>query len=204
MARRPDPLRGYRTAARSFLFAALFTASASSPLSASDKGLAPDGTERPPAKLSTMLEAGTTIAIGSDLGAQPQLGAFRDLTETWQMGIQARVAPGIAHSGYDFLPQVNLATRMLWLGDEDKEPIRNSEYFGLSAGGFFAYNFGGGKAGLKPFGTLSLGKYWMPFDNQPMGLDLNLELTRYFSGHLPGRSELVYITTGIHLFYVVP
>ena len=69
---------------------------------------------------------------------------------------------------------------------------------------FFAYDFNGEKAGPKPYGTLSLGKYWMPFDNQPLGLDLNLELTRYFSGLLPGRTELVYATVGIHVFYVIP
>ncbi|GEM_PF-2317805 len=171
---------------------------------AADAGLAADGTEKPPAKRSTFLELGSTIAIGSDLGAQPQLGLFHDLTDTWQVGLQARVAPGGGESGYDFLPQVNLSVRMLWLGDEEGMPIRNSEYFGASGGGFFAYNFDGEKAGLKPFGTLSLGKYWMPFDNQPLGLDLNLELTRYFSGHLPGRSQLVFITLGIHLFYVIP
>jgi hypothetical protein len=172
--------------------------------SASEDGLAADGTERPPAKPSTIVEAGSAIPIGSDLGAQPQIGGFRDLNDHWQAGIQARVTPGGGSSGYAFLPQVNLSMRMLWLGDEYAEPVRNSEYFGISGGGFFAYNFDGEKAGLRPFGTLSLGKYWMPFDNQPLGLDLNLELMRYFSGHLPGRSELVFITMGIHLFYVVP
>jgi hypothetical protein len=171
---------------------------------AADDGLAADGTERVPAKASTFLEAGSTIAIASDLGAQPQLGVFRDLSDAWQAGLQIKVIPGGGASGYDFLPQANLSIRMLWLGDDEGIPMRNSEYFGLSGGGFFAYNFKGEQAGLKPFGMLSLGKYWMPFENQPMGLDLNLELSRYFYGHLPGRSELVYITTGIHLFYVIP
>lgn len=171
---------------------------------AADDGLAADGTEKVPAKASTIIEAGSSIAIASDLGAQPQLGAFRDLSETWQAGLQIKVKPGGGASGYDFLPQANLGIRMLWLGDEDGIPMRNSEYFGLSIGGFFAYDFKGEQAGLRPFGTLSLGKYWMPFENQPLGLDLNLELSRYFYGHLPGRSELVYITTGIYLFYVLP
>ncbi|MEO6094605.1 MAG: hypothetical protein ABIW76_02650 [Fibrobacteria bacterium] len=171
---------------------------------AADDGLAADGTEKVPVKASTILEAGSAIAIASDLGAQPQFGVFRDLSETWQAGLQVKVLPGGGTAGYDFLPQANLSLRMLWLGDEDGIPMRNSEYFGLSGGGFFAYDFKGERAGLRPYGTLSLGKYWMPFENQPMGLDLNLELSRYFYGHLPGRSELVYITMGIHLFYVLP
>ena len=166
--------------------------------------LAADGTEKPPAKLSTLIEGGSSLDIGSSLGALPQIGAFRDLSETWQLGLQARMSPGGASSAYAFLPQISLGMRMLWLGDEDAQPVRNSEYFGMAGGGYFAYNFDGEEAGLRPFGTLSLGKYWMPFDNQPLGLDLNLELTRYFSGHLPGHSELVYITFGIQLFYAIP
>ncbi|HKP98281.1 MAG TPA: hypothetical protein VJ385_21295 [Fibrobacteria bacterium] len=164
----------------------------------------PDGSEAPPIRLSTIVEAGAAVAVGSDLGTQPQLGCFRDLPGSWQLGLQVRLDPADAIAGYDFLPQVNLGLRKLWLGDEDTEPIRNSEYFGLSLGGFFAYNFDGKEAGLKPFGTLSLGKYWMPFDNRPFGLDLNLELTRYLSGHLPGRSETTYVTLGLHLFYQLP
>jgi hypothetical protein len=155
-------------------------------------------------RLSTMIEGGAAFSIGSDLGLLPQLGCYRDLPHSWQAGLQARVHPRDAKAGYDYLPQIGLNVRKLWLGDEDGEPIRNSEYFGLALGGFFAYDFEGARAGLKPFGTLSLGKYWMPFDNQPFGLDLNLDLTRYISGHLPGRSELVFITLGVNFFYVLP
>jgi hypothetical protein len=169
-----------------------------------DQGLAADGTERPPVKLSTLVEGGSTIAIASTLGAQPQIGAFRDLSQNLQVGLQIRTVTGGGSTGYDFLPQVDVSLRTLWLGDEFAEPVRNSEYFGLSAGMFFAYDFDGKKAGPRPYGTLSLGKYWMPFDNQPLGLDLNLELTRYFSGLLPERTELVYATVGIHVFYVIP
>jgi hypothetical protein len=187
-----------------FLSALLLMLAAWTGAAASDDGLAADGTEKAPIKASTFIELGSTIAIASDLGAQPQLGVFRDLSDTWQVGLQSKIVPGGGESTYDFLPQANLSVRMLWLGDDDGIPMRNSEYFGLSGGGFFAYNFKGEQSGLKPYGTLSLGKYWMPFENQPLGLDLNLELTRYFYGHLPGRSELVYISTGIHLFYVLP
>lgn len=164
----------------------------------------PDGSEPPRIILTTIAEAGAAFAIGSDLGTQPQLGCFRDLPGSWQLGLQARLDPGDATVPYDYRPQVNLAVRKLWLGDGDSEPIRNSEYFGVSLGGFFAYTFNGEQAGLKPYGTLSLGKYWMPFDNRPLGLDLNLELTRYLSGHLPNRSETTYVTLGLHLFFLLP
>lgn len=171
---------------------------------AEEQGLAADGTERPPVKLSTLVEGGSTIAIASTLGAQPQIGVFRDLSQNLQIGLQIRTVTGGGSTGYDFLPQVDVSMRTLWLGDEFAEPVRNSEYFGLSTGMFFAYGFDGEKSGPRPYGTLSLGKYWMPFDNQPLGLDLNLELTRYFSGLLPGRTELVYATVGVHAFYVIP
>ena len=169
-----------------------------------DQGLAADGTERPPVRLSTLAEGGSTLAIASTLGAQPQVGIFRDLSRNLQAGFQVRTVTGGGSTGYDFLPQMDVSLRTLWLGDEFAEPVRNSEYFGLSAGMFFAYDFDGKKSGPRPYGTLSLGKYWMPFDNQPLGLDLNLELTRYFSGLLPGRTELVYAKVGLHVFYVIP
>lgn len=190
-----------RAASRLLRLGALLCAGA---FAAEDPGLAADGTERPPARLSTLVEGGSTIAIASSLGAQPQLGVFRDLNRNLQAGLQVRMVTGGGSGGYDFLPQVDVSLRTLWLGDEFAEPVRNSEYFGLSAGMFFAYGFDGEKAGPRPYGTFSLGKYWMPFDTQPLGLDLNLELTRYFSGLLPGRTELVYATVGLHVFYVIP
>lgn len=183
---------------------ALFAAAFPFPASGEDTtGYGLDGTEAPPAGPDLMVEGGTALAIASDLGAQPQLGCFRDLG-SWQLGLQVRIAPAHARSGYDYLPQTNLQVRKSWLGDGDTGAVRNSEYFGLSLGGFFAYNFNGEKAGLKPYGSLTLGKYWMPFENTPFGLDLNLELTRYLSGHLPTRSETTYVTLGLHLFYQVP
>lgn len=158
----------------------------------------------PKQAMFTLLQAGGVFAVGSDLGLLPHLACFRDLPGSWQLGLQARIAPHDARAAYDYLPLIGLNVRKLWLGDEDEAAIRNSEYFGLTLGGFFAYDFEGGEAGLKPFGTISLGKYWMPFEAQPFGLDLNLELTRFISGHLPGRSELVFITLGASLFYAIP
>jgi hypothetical protein len=188
-----------------FLFPALFIfllALSVAPARAAEE--LPEGLEPPPVELSTIVAGGASIAIGSDLGTQPQLGCFRDLPGSWQVGLQVRFAPAGAERGYDYRPLTNVSFRKLWLGDEDTQPIRNSEYFGLSLGGYFAYDFGGNQIGLKPFGTVDLGKYWMPFDNRPFGLDLNLELTRYLTGHLPNRSETAYLTLGLHLFYLVP
>ncbi len=185
-----------------FVFPALALFLAAAPARAAND--LPDGSEPPRIKPATLLVGGASVAVGSDLGTQPQLGCFRDLPASWQLGLQVRFAPAGAKRGYDYLPLTDVSVRKLWLGDEDTQPIRNSEYFGLSLGGYFAYDFGGLEAGLKPFGTLDLGKYWMPFDNRPLGLDLNLELTRYLSGHLPNRSETTYITIGLHMFYLLP
>lgn len=154
--------------------------------------------------MSTLLSAGGVFAIGSDLGLLPHLACFRDLPHSWQVGLDARIATHDAKVAYDYRPLIGLNVRKLWIGEEDVSPIRNSEYFGVTLGGYFAYDFEGTESGLNPFGTLSMGKYWMPFDTQPYGLDLNLELTRFISGHLPGRSELVFITLGASLFYALP
>ncbi|MEO7426784.1 MAG: hypothetical protein ABI036_16480 [Fibrobacteria bacterium] len=181
------------------IFLSIFTATPSR----ADELLS-DGLEPPPVELSTIIAAGASVAIGSDLGTQPQLGCFRDLPGAWQVGLQVRFALAEAERGYDYRPITDISFRKLWLSDEDTHPIRNSEYVGLSVGGYFAYDFGGNQIGLKPFGTVDLGKYWMPFDNSPLGLDLNLELTRYLTGHLPNRSETAYVTLGLHVFYLIP
>ncbi|MDQ3003655.1 MAG: hypothetical protein M3Y08_20655, partial [Fibrobacterota bacterium] len=112
-------------------------------------GVSSDGLEKPPVVMSTLVEAGPVIAIASSLGLQPQIGIFRDLPYFLQTGIQARIAFTGESEGYDILPQVDLSIRKLWLGDEDAKPISNSEYFGVSIGGFFAYDFIGQKVGLK-------------------------------------------------------
>lgn len=163
-----------------------------------------DGTPAKAARRSWILELGSEYSIGGNLGWQPQLGGYLDLPSSWQSGLHARIVTMDASGWYDIFPQVSFELRKLWLGDEGADPIRNSEYFEMSVGGFLAYGFNGEKVGVRPLGALALGKYWMPFDNQPFGMDISLELSRCFSGHLPGHSDLVFITTGLALFYVLP
>jgi hypothetical protein len=167
-----------------------------------------DGAARPERRF-TLAEAGYAFAIGSKLGSLPQIGCFRDLPDSWQAGIQARIAPGGASTAYDYLPLANLSLRKLWLGDDGSDPIRNSEYFGVSLGVFFGYDFGGKRDGMRPMGSISLGKYWMPFESRPLGLDLSLDLTTLKlpfsnSGHLAGSSDQVIVTCGANLFYAIP
>jgi hypothetical protein len=167
-----------------------------------------DGPDRRPEKAFHLLEAGTGYAIASKLGLLPQGGYFRDLPGAWQAGARARVVPNGAESAYDFLPMVDVGLRKLWLGDEDAAAIRNSEYFGASLGAYFAYDFKGDRDGLRPMGSLTLGKYWMPIDARPWGLDLNLDLTTLklpflTSGHLTGHSEQVVVTVALNFFYAL-
>lgn len=157
-------------------------------------------------RMYSLLEAGSGFAIASKLGALPQFGFFRDLPGAWQAGAQARFATGPAQAGYDYLPLAGVSLRKLWFGDEDTVPIRNSEYFGISLGAYFAYDFDGTRLGPRPMGSISLGKYWMPFESRPLGLDLNLDLTTLklpflSSGHLSGQSEQVIATFAVNLFY---
>jgi hypothetical protein len=221
MRRRPEPvlrgLGGYAPSFSSRIAASFFGRFAASILSILTLCLASpgtataaapilnvDGTPIPPPRRALVLELGAAYSIGSDLGVQPELASYLDLPNTWQAGLRARSILAKSDSGYDYLPQVSLEIRKLWLEDEGTDPVRNSEYFSMSVGGYFAYDFNGKKTWLKPLGSLALGKYWMPFDNQPYGLDLSMELSRLFFGHLQGRSQLVYITIGLQLFYVLP
>lgn len=157
----------------------------------------------------TLLEAGTALGVGGDLGFLPQVGAFFDQPGQWQLGAQARMALTAADRAYDYLPHAALTVRKLWLGDENTAAIRNSEYFGISLGGYFAYDFEGNEDGIRPFGSVSLGKYWMPLEGRSLGLDLSLDLTTLKipflpSGHLPSHSEVVFITIGANVFYAIP
>jgi hypothetical protein len=182
----------------------LSLASSATSISADEIDLNPDGTPVPKAKKSLIGELGTGYSIGTDLGWQPHLGGYLDLPGTWQAGLHSRFSNLKASEFYDYFPQISLEVRKLWLGDEGADPVRNSEYFSVSIGGFFAYEFNGEKIGLRPLGALSLGKYWMPFDKQPYGLDISLELSRFFAGHLLDHSELVFITTSVAVFYAWP
>lgn len=163
-----------------------------------------EGLEEPKAAKGTVLEAGTAVPIVGGFGFQPQVAGYLGLPWSMQAGLMLRFSPGDAEEAYDLLPQASLQIRKLWIGDGTPGSIRNAEYFGLAGGGFFGYDFTGRKSGPNLFGTIGLGKYWTPFDNHPVGLDLNLELTRYFTAHLPGRYVQVFITTGISLFYLLP
>jgi hypothetical protein len=173
---------------------------------AEESGLLPDDAQTRAQRRFTLAEAGYAFAIGSKLGSLPQIGCFRDLPGSWQAGMQARMAPHGASTGYDYLPVAAVVVRKLWLGDEATDPIRNSEYFGMAMGGYFGYDFGGERNGMQPMGSVSLGKYWMPFDSRPLGLDVSIELMTlklpfFNSGHLAGSSDQVIVTCGANLFY---
>ena len=187
-----------------FFRAALIAASLALPLAAADAVLLPDETDASRDKRFLLLEAGSAVDVGGDLGLIPQIGIFQDLSGAWQVGGQARVAAQASHSAYDYLPQASVSVRKLWLGDEDAIPIRNSEYFSATAGGFFAHDFTGKTIGLRPYVMFSLGKYWMPFEARPLGLDLSVDLTRYLAGYVSIFSRSTYITLGANVFYAIP
>lgn len=169
-----------------------------------------DGTPFIPAKKLWLLEGGVGYSIGSGIGFQPELAAYTDLNNfkylpgVWQGGFHTRVVLEKSESNYDFLPQINLELRKIWLGEEGASPLVNSEYFSFSLGSFFGYTFDGEQSWFNPIGSLAMGKYWMPLEKEPFGLDLSLELSRLFTGHLQGFSQLTYVTTCIRFFYIIP
>lgn len=191
------------------MFGSLALAALSAQVRAADPESLPEDGENRPDRMYTLVEAGSALAIGSRLGSLPQLGAYKDLPGAWQAGAQARFAIGSARIGYDYLPLASVSLRKLWVGDEESVPIRNAEYFGIALGAYPAYDFDGARAGMRPLGALTLGKYWMPFESHPLGLDLNLDLTTlklplFPSGHLSGHAEQVIVSCALNLFYAFP
>lgn len=163
-----------------------------------------DGTPviHPPKKF--LLEGGVDYSIGSGIGWQPELAGYYDLPGYWQTGFHTRMVFTNAKANYDLLPQVNLEFRKMWVGEEGASPLVNSEYISFSVGSFFGYTFDGYQSWFNPIGSIAMGKYWMPIEKQPFGLDLSLELSRLFTGHLQGFSQLTYVTTCIRVFYIIP
>ena len=208
---RPRPWSARMAAAAALLFAFSVAAQADD--------YSPSLDEAQPANVRpTLVSGGGLIGIGSDLGVLPRLAAYLTFPHAWQLGMHGRIAPQLAQEPYDYLPLLGLEVRKVWMKDEDIDPIHNSEYFGVTLGNYFAYDFDGEKLGPRPFLGFAMGKYWMPLDHQPFGLDLDLGLTwlipdiTFFSGdevwmlggHLPGRSEQTFITLGASIFYAIP
>jgi hypothetical protein len=136
--------------------------------------------------------------------AQPQLAGYMDLPMELQAGIKLRLDLLSARSPYDHIPQGALHLRKIWLSDQDTSSVRNSEYISISAGAYAAYDFKGDRIGARPFGGVTLGKYWMPFEALPYGLDLSLELTRYFLGHPPNIPVNHFLSASVNVFAVLP
>ena len=131
---------------------------------------------------AALVAGGLDFPVVGSQGVQPHLAGYLDLPRALQLGLKARVDLSRARNGYDYIPQVALHLRQLWLSDQDSSTVRNSEYFSVIVGGYYAYDFLGNRAGPRPFVAFSLGKNWMPFNNQPFGLDFCLEIDRYFDG----------------------
>jgi hypothetical protein len=140
--------------------------------------------------------------VGSQ-GIQPALSAFWDLPRSLLVGLKVRTDFGMAETGYDYIPQAAVHLRQLWLSDQDTATVRSSEYFSLGLGGYAAYDFRGERSGAKPFAAIILGKYWMPYENQPFGFDFGLEITRYFDGHPPFKERNHFLSVGVNLFRVL-
>jgi hypothetical protein len=156
-------------------------------------------------RAKTMLAAGgLELPVVGGETVQPQLAGYVDLPGELQAGIKLRLDFLAAESPYDLIPQGALHLRKVWLNDQDTSSVRNSEYISLSAGAYAAYDFRGDRIGARPFGGVTLGKYWMPFADQPYGLDLSLELTRYFSGHPPGKPVNHFLSASVSLFRAFP
>lgn len=153
---------------------------------------------------AALLAGGLDLPIVGSQGVQPHLAGYLDLPRGLQLGLKARVDPVKARTGYDYIPQVGLHLRQLWLSDQDSSSVRNSEYFSVILGGYYAYDFLGGRAGPRPFLAFALGKHWMPFNNQPFGLDFCLELDRYFEGVPQRKPRTIFLTAGVSLFRAFP
>jgi hypothetical protein len=156
----------------------------------------------------------------------PQAGVYYAFLRSWQAGLEIRSWGGRARSAYDFIPETDLHMRTLWLGSEESEPLRNSEYVDLSLGFYPSYEFlsldkalcgrqdsSGAciagdepRGGLRVQGRITLGKYWMPFHALDLGLDANISLGHYdvpglFDSHPPGMGRTDYVTATVSVFW---
>lgn len=157
-----------------------------------------------PRRRERLVMGGARIPVVGGGSLQPQLAGYVDLPLNLQLGLEATVGTGSGETGYDYLPRTGLHLRQLWLSDQDTSSIRDSEHISVVAGAYPAYDFKGDRVGPRPYGAIHLGKYWMPFDDKPYGLDFSLELTRYFLGHPPGLSRVHHLGAGVNLFVALP
>jgi hypothetical protein len=49
-----------------------------------------------------------------------------------------------------------------------------------------------------------MGKYWSPWDDLPLGLDLNIGITGYFYGRRPRQADVDFLSAGVNVFYALP
>lgn len=154
-------------------------------------------------KRAFLVSGGLEFPISGSQGVQPQVAAYLDLPRSLQAGLKARVDLRSASEPYDYIPQAGLHLRQLWLSDQDTSTVRNSEYISLVLGIYPSYDFEGSRDGLKPFGAVAFGKYWMPFGNRPYGLDFCLEIARFFDGHPPGKPRTFFLSAGVNLFRAI-
>lgn len=147
-----------------------------------------------------------------NLNGCPQAAAYYEFAHSWQAGVEARSWLFRADAAYDYIPEFDAHLRKLWLGSEEGESLRNSEYVEISAGAYPSYRFLGletlltgadePRQGLRPQARLTLGKYWMPFFPAGPGLDIGLSLGHYFlGGHPPGYPHPDYATVTLSLFF---
>jgi len=150
---------------------------------------------------------------GINLNTCPQASAYYEFARSWQAGLELRSWAVNAEVAYDFIPEADFHLRKLWLGAEDKESLRNSEYLDVSAGIYPSYRFlpldqilmgrSEPRDGPEPQARITLGKYWMPFFPFSLGVDINLSLGHFFAGgHPPGYGHVDYVTAGIAIFYL--
>jgi len=152
------------------------------------------------------------LDAGYAFSGTPQLGAHCEFKRGWQLGLELRSWARKAEASQDYWPEIGLQVRRLWLAAEENDALRNSEYVEIGLGLFPAYSFGKtdfsqsfeatvDALGYRPMARLAIGKYWKPFNNVPGGLDANLVLGRYLSGHPPGFGHRDLLTVFLGAFW---
>ena len=90
---------------------------------------------------AALVAGGLDFPVVGSQGVQPHLAGYLDLPRALQIGLKARVDSSEAEIGYDYIPQVGLHLRQLWLNDQDSSAVRSSEDFGVVLGGYYASDF---------------------------------------------------------------
>ncbi len=123
-----------------------------------------------------------TLSLGFDWPNELRAQGALFWAPAWQASLHATLEKRKGVDGLNAISGIGLHILRIWFDESNEHPLENSEF--LFAAFNLHHNYQESLGHLRPQLGLGLGKYWKPFDNIPLGLDLQVELSRVFFGVL--------------------